>query len=249
MKTFATGFFALCVLATGSGLAYAQDNAWTDRWRVSLNGGVQTTSNDFRQTGAIEEFGEAGSFTVDYRVKGGPQFDGGLTLRIWKQVQVGVAAAFFDKTADSAIEAQIPHPIFPNRFRSVSGTAGLPRRETAVHVLVAVPLPVTERLGVTVSAGPTFFNIEQDVVDDVDYEHQFPFNEATFERPILQRVKENTVGFNAGIDVAWLFTRHVGAGLLVRFSRGNADLRASDRNTVSTDVGGLHTGAGLRLAF
>ena len=99
------------------------------------------------------------------------------------------------------------------------------------------------------SAGPSFFHVEQDVVNDIAYDHVFPFNEATFRNAIVARVKENAVGYNVGADFSWNFARRFGAGLLVRYSQASVDLRASERNSVSSDAGGLHTGVGLRVRF
>jgi hypothetical protein len=99
------------------------------------------------------------------------------------------------------------------------------------------------------TVGPTFVNVVQDVVNDIGYESSFPFNEATFRDAITVRVKENGIGYNAGLDLAWFFSRRFGLGMMARYSRASVDLRASDRNTVSSDAGGLHAGGGIRLRF
>jgi opacity protein-like surface antigen len=57
------------------------------------------------------------------------------------------------------------------------------------------------------------------------------------------------VGFNAGADVAWYFTQRLGVGGLVRYSQGNVNLTSPDGTTQSVKVGGLQTGAGLRVRF
>jgi hypothetical protein len=219
------------------------------RFVVSINGGVQATPNDFSQTGTFSEFLEDGAFTADYELKGAPQVDAAILLRLWKQLHLGAAVSFLDGDTDTAITASVPHPFFFNQPRNVSGSDSLKRRETATHVLLGWPFALGDSVVVLLSAGPTFFHVEQDVVDDIAYEHSFPFNEASFTDAVTVQVKENAVGFNAGFDLGWYFSRRFGLGFLARYSQASLDLRASDRNSVSGDAGGLHAGGGVRLRF
>jgi hypothetical protein len=63
------------------------------------------------------------------------------------------------------------------------------------------------------------------------------------------RKKGDKFGFNAGIDVRWMFTRNIGAGALARFSRATIELNAAEGRTVAVDAGGTHVGVGLRVVF
>jgi hypothetical protein len=228
--------------------AFAQPAPDT-RFIFSFNGGVQVTPNDFSQTGTFLEFFEDGTFRADYELKSPLVVDGALLLRLWKQLHVGAAVSFLDGTTDTNVTATVPHPFFFNQQRNVAGTASLTRRETATHVLLGVPLAIGESGMMLFTVGPTFVNVVQDVVNDIGYESSFPFNEATFRDAITVRVKENGIGYNAGLDLAWFFSRRFGLGMMARYSRASVDLRASDRNTVSSDAGGLHAGGGIRLRF
>jgi hypothetical protein len=237
----------LLVLALSGSDATAQPP--DTRFIISINGGVQATPNDFSQTGTFTEFLEDGTFSADYELKSAPQFDGALLLRLWKQMHVGAAVSFLDDSTNTDITASVPHPFFFNQQRGVSGSDSLKRREIATHVLLGWPLALGDSVVVLISAGPTFFHVEQDVVDDIGYTHSFPFNEATFTEAITARVKENAIGFNAGLDLGWYFSQTFGIGILARYSHASLDLRASDRNSVSSDAGGLHAGGGIRLRF
>jgi hypothetical protein len=151
--------------------------AATDRrFILSVNGGVQAMPNEFSQTGTFTEFFEEGTFTADYELKSPPQVDGALLMRMWRQMHIGAAVSYLDGNADTDITASVPHPFFFNRHRAVSGASELKRRETATHVLLAWPFALSDSLVVLISAGPTFFHVEQDVVDDIGYDHSFPFN-------------------------------------------------------------------------
>jgi hypothetical protein len=244
MRRLAHILFILTLPST----AFAQTAPGT-RYLLSINGGVQALPNDFTQDGTFQEFLEEGTFTADYALKAPLQVDGAFLFRAWDQMHLGVAVSFLDGDTDTAITARVPHPFFFDRHREVSGSDDLKRRETATHVLLAWPFAMGNSAVLMISGGPTFFHVEQDVVDDIAYDQTFPFNEASFREAITAHVTENTVGLNAGLDLGWYFSRRFGIGLLVRYSYASVDLRVSDRNSVSSDAGGLHTGGGIRVRF
>ncbi|HZB25950.1 MAG TPA: hypothetical protein VE379_07450, partial [Vicinamibacterales bacterium] len=55
-----------------------------------------------------------------------------------------------------------------------------------------------------------------------------------------------TVGVHFGVDATYLVTPRIGAGVLVRYSVGSADLEGA---TDSLTVGGFQIGGGVRLRF
>ena len=57
------------------------------------------------------------------------------------------------------------------------------------------------------------------------------------------------MGYNVGADVMWRLSRVVGVGGLIRFATASTKLEVAPGNEVTTDVGGLQTGVGLRLIF
>ena len=101
----------------------------------------------------------------------------------------------------------------------------------------------------TLFGGPTLFQVKQELVTSVSKTDAYPFNTATFQSYSKQSQSVSSVGFNAGADVAVYFSDHVGVGGVVRYSVGTADFITVDGDTLSTDVGGLHVGGGLRLKF
>ena len=97
--------------------------------------------------------------------------------------------------------------------------------------------------------GPSILHVNQAVVTDVNYSEEYPYDTAAFTGVDSRDVKASATGFNAGADVRWMFSRHVGLGGLVRFTRGTVDLDGPDNRTITVDAGGTHVGAGLRVVF
>ena len=246
MRILAAAFVILTLLPSFS---FAQTPAGTERFFLSLNGGVQAIPNDFSQSGTFEEFLEEGTFDASYELTIPPQVDGALLIRVWRNMRAGVAVSHLFGETSTAINASVPHPFFFNQPRSVSGSDDLARRETATHGLLAWPFTLSPSFELLLEGGPSFIHVEQAVVDEIAYEHAFPFNEATFQSAVAPRVKENAIGFNVGMDLSWSLSRRFALGALFRYSRASVDLRASDRNSVSSDAGGLFTGGGLRVRF
>ena len=65
----------------------------------------------------------------------------------------------------------------------------------------------------------------------------------------MGRSSKSAVGFNTGIDVAYMFSPSIGVGTIVRFSRAQTQFDGPDGTTLGITVGGAQVGAGLRLRF
>ncbi len=132
---------------------------------VSINGGYQASSTDFRNSIAITEFVEQGSVDSSYNVKAGPQLDVAGGARVWRSLGIGIGITRFSKSGTASVAGKIPHPFFFNQTRSVEGeAAGLKREELAFHIQAMAIVPGGERLSLAVFAGPSFFNVKQGIV-------------------------------------------------------------------------------------
>ena len=241
-------FWTLLALAVAASPARAQ-SAWSDRAYVDVNAMYQLTATTFDGSAHPIDFGEAATVDTSYRVKAAPGFDVGGGVRLWRNLGIGVSGSRFTKTNGAAVDAQVPHPFYFNRARSVSGDAsGLKREETAVHLRALWMIPATERWQIGVSGGPSWFSVRQDLVDDVKITQSYPYDTATFAGVASRRVSRSRIGFNAGADVSYLFARHVGVGADVRFTRARMRF-PSGSDTLSVDAGGARLAAGLRLRF
>ena len=217
---------------------------------VSINGGYQASSTDFRDNIVFTEFVEQGSVDSSYTVKSGPQLDIAGGARVWRSLGIGVGITRFSKSGQASVAGKIPHPFFFNQPRSVEGEAGgLKREELAFHIQAMAIVPAGERLSLAVFAGPSFFNVKQGIVQKLQYSQQYPYDTATFSGVDTDTPSESTIGFNAGADVGYFFARHVGIGGVIRFSRASVDFTSIDGETLEADAGGVQAGAGLRLRF
>jgi hypothetical protein len=99
-----------------------------------------------------------------------------------------------------------------------------------------------------IGGGPTFFQAEQSFVNDVHYDHEYPYDTATFRGVERDNESASGVGFNASLDVAWRLSRSFGLGGVVRYSHAKLPFTPADRS-VNVDVGGVQAGLGVRVLF
>jgi len=183
-------------------------------------------------------------------VKGGQTFDASGGGVLWRRLGVGVGVSRFSVVTPGSLRASIPHPFFFNQARAVSGdVADLKREELAVHVQARGIFPVGTRVQVMVFGGPSFFQVEQGVVTDYTYSESYPYDDASFSSATTTTASVSKMGFNAGGDVAFFFTRQVGVGATVQFSGVTVKLPGVLGSTQEVKVGGGQAGVGLRLRF
>ena len=228
----------------------AQSTTTDSRGFISVNAGLQAASSDFSDNSSFVLYVEEGDGNVDYERRSAPMFDVSAGAMVWRNLAIGGGVSVFSKDSTAQVSARLPHPFFFDQHRDVSGTGeGLARSERAFHVQVMWVAPVNDRLSVTVFGGPTFFSVDQDLVDEFTFAEVFPFDTAQFAGVSIVRASESTVGFNVGVDVGFYFSPHVGVGGLVRFSGGSVDFTVPNSEPFSSDVGGLSTAGGLRVRF
>ncbi|MYK88548.1 MAG: hypothetical protein F4018_09490 [Acidobacteria bacterium] len=193
---------------------------------------------------------EQARFESGYRFENAPLLDvsGGVRLASYFGVGIGVSRFNIEETA--SVSAQVPHPFFLHRDRSISGDSPpLSRRETAVHLQGLAVVPAASSFTVTAFGGPTLFSVEQQLVTDVNFTHAYPYDTASFSSAVIDRKSNSAVGFHVGADVAYYFSSNVGIGWLTRYSRAAVELPSASGEMVEIDAGGLHTAVGLRVRF
>jgi hypothetical protein len=241
------------VLTTCAFVVLAADHAAAQqrpsRFTVWFGAGVQAAMPPLTDRFDFFMHGEDAPIEADYDTKAALLVDGGFAVRVAKSIGVGVSVSRFKGDGSAAVNAQIPNPFEFNKFREVSGTAsGLDNTELGYHVQLQFARPLTHRLRLVVSAGPTWFDVKRQLVTSVQVDESFPFDTAAFRSAPAAAAKGSGIGFNAGADIAWTFNRSAGVGAIVRYARGQVDVNVAARS-VTVDVGGLQTTAGLRLSF
>ena len=94
-----------------------------------------------------------------------------------------------------------------------------------------------------------FFQVKQSVVTDLTIAESYPYHAATFQSGVTIQSKASKIGFNAGGDVAFFFTRQVGVGVTAQFAGANVPIAGVGGAEHDVKVGGGSAGAGLRLRF
>ena len=230
---------------------------------VSVNGGLQALTRNFSQDVVFSQSGnvyrevlsgaaaqEQARFESSYVFRTGMLFDVNGGIHVGRYLGVGVGVSRFDQSDPARVSAQAPHPLFFDRDRSIAGMSSpLTRSETAIHLQARVMIPVTESITATAFGGPTVFNVVQQLVTDVRFTHDYPYDTARFSSAVHTRESGSTTGFNLGADVAYYFSSNVGIGWLVRYSRATVELPSAGNDTLDIRTGGLHTAGGLRLRF
>ena len=248
--TFACVLFAAAVLPVSAQVRgrplrpTTPPNVW-----IAINGGYQATTTEFDQSFTFDLNREQGDTRVTYPVDAGVLFDGGVGVRLWRGLGAGVAVSRFVRDGTASTTTRLPHPFFFNQPREITGDADITREETGIHVQALYALPLSGSLQVVLSGGPSFLDVNQTLVERVNYTEEYPYDTATFTGVDTERANASAIGFNVGADVKWMFTRNVGVGGMVRFTKATVDLDAPNGGALSIDAGGAQAGAGIRFAF
>ena len=217
---------------------------------VAIDGGAQLTPTSADSTVTYKLYGEDAVLKAGYETKVVPVFGARLGARVWRRVVVGVGATLFTSNGDAAIDAQLPHPFFFQRRRAVEGSASsIKRDEAVVYGEVGWLAPVSDRIDLLVFGGPAFFSATQEVATKVQFTEQYPFDAATFSSVEAISKKVTSTGFTVGADVAYLITKSVRVGALIRFSHATADVEPLDKQPFRITLGGLQASAGVRFRF
>jgi hypothetical protein len=241
--------FAALALTAAPSTALAQSLPWRERVIVSVNGGIQAPSRSFDDSFTFDQYLERVTVTTDYDVDQGPMFDAGVMVAVWQRLAAGVAISRFGKDGNAVVTASIPHPFFFGQPRAIEGETAVDRTETGLHLQVGFRGAASRSVRYVLWAGPSWISVEQSFVTGVRYSETYPFDTATFSFADLERESEGAVGFNAGADVIWAFTKNLGVGGIVRFSRATATVAPASGRTVDLEVGGIQAGGGVRLMF
>ena len=223
------------------------------QWRgtIGVSGGVQTIGRTEAQHFVVQKNLEDAPIAASLDLARAAVYDVGLTVMLVQgRLGASVSVSSASRRFGGDVTAQIPHPFFFNTPRPVSGSvARLLNTEAAVHLDATYELRTSARFDLLGFIGPSIFRVTQDLVSDITYTDSYPYDTATFTSAPTTRMSATTLGFNLGADLTWKASRRVGVGALVRYAHGSARLTPSAGNNVSTTVGGLQVGGGLRFAL
>jgi hypothetical protein len=226
--------------------ARGQSTRWTDRVYVNASGWYQAAPTTFTDVVTPIDFVERTSIDTSYRIRSAGGFDVGGGVRVWRNLGLGLDVSRFTRAGGGSVTGQVPHPFFFNRPRPVTGDApGLEREETGGHAQVLWMMPIAAKWQVGLSGGPSWFTVGQDLVQTVTVTESYPYDTATFAGFTAARRTGSRVGFNAGGDIAYMFTPRIGFGITAGYSRARVPL--DEATTIN--AGGAHVGGGIRFRF
>jgi len=221
-----------------------------DRVRVSVNAGFQQPSTTFAATAHPPVYEGTATLTPNYTVPTGAFFDGDVILHVSGGLGVDIGLSAFSKSQVAPIVGTIPHPILGNPPRPISGTVGPLERSEIVGRIDAAYVMSAGWIDVAVSAGPSFFTVDQDLVTNVNFSESPSFDRVTFTGATVNSAGATKLGFNAGVDVGVKLSKNVGVGAMVRYSHASMVFPlANSASGVNSDAGGTHVGGGVRLYF
>lgn len=208
---------------------------------INVDVGAQPARGSISTTNTFPKYDETVTFAAVGGLANGPffQVSGGAT--VWKHLAVGVGFSSFSSTSGSTATASIPSPLFFNQHVTSSQTVdNLKRTDHGVHLMAIWTMPVTNKIDVAFSAGPSFIKVSQDLVATVAVvEGTQNFT------PVVSTDTGTAKGANVGIDGTYLITRNIGIGLLIRYAGGTVDLESAS----AVKAGGFQAAIGARLRF
>lgn len=249
-------------LAAGSEASRQDEPAFTEsksdepsknRWFVALGAGLLSTSD-----------APSGSFTFDHGLFGSEKgefdaahgggeaslYDLSLGVRLRKRLGLGLTWSQSSLSDTAGIAGRLPHPFLFDRPRTVEGkAAGLSRNETALHLSARWLLRDTSKVQVAMFGGPSWIDLEYDLVSAVRFSQAYPFDAAAYAGVDHVGASGSAAGYHAGVDLVRWFSGRAGVGGVVRYSDATIDLDAADGARVSAAGGGLQAIVSLRLSF
>lgn len=194
---------------------------------------------------------EEGTITSNYGDNTGWSFEVMAGQAVWNSLGFGVGVGYYLRDRSVAVEAAVPHPFLFNRLRPATfDTEPLSAHEAAVHIPV-VWMPAFGRVRLLAFAGPSIFRLSQVVVTGVTLNEAYPYDTVAISGVTIADRTATVFGYHAGGDVSYLFSRSLGLGAGVRYSRSQATIEFADDEDVTTVgiAGALQVVAGVRFRF
>ena len=215
---------------------------------VNISFGTQPASRIVNVDESFALYGETATFAAAQENGGGAVFDISGGYRIKPAFGVALGFTNFSNTSGGTLTTSIPNPlVFDQPLVSSAPVPDLEHSERTIHLSAVWFLPVTDKIDVALSIGPSFIMVSQDLVSSISVPAGTQNANAT-----VTTEKGTGVGVNLGIDGTYLFTRNFGAGLFLRWAGASVDLGtnpAGEPLVEDLSVGGFQIGVGLRMRF
>ena len=240
---------AVCVVAVSP--VEAQPTP-VHRFFWSIDGGGQSGSQQLQDLGPVGQvFGEDQTVETDYNIdRGAGIFRSHLTVVVKRNFAVGVGFTREAVSGTADVTVEVPHPIFVGRPRVASRSlSGLAHRESMYHFRAAWIVPLDDRVDLQIYGGPSIIHADQAVVTGaLSREVGSPFTQVALSSVTRVGMTKTGLGFNVGLDFAYMFGTYYGVGGFVQYAGGALDFDMLGGPT-SVTIGGIQYGGGLRLRY
>jgi len=242
----------LTIVVWAAPVAEAQLREPEQRFFISIDaafqGGNQQVQN---QAVTPDVYGEDQITETDHKIdRTAAAGRASVVARLWRNFGVGLGYTVSSDAGDGAVAVMAPHPVFTNRPRNAStDLTDLRHREDMFHFQAVYIVPLDDRAQLQIFGGPTWMTVEQAVVTGATVgEVGTPFTAVTLDDLQRQKLTNTGVGFNVGMDFAYMFGDSYGAGMFVQYAGGLLDFESRGGPSEVT-VGGIQFGGGLRFRF
>lgn len=216
---------------------------WTDTGFANVSIGGQAGSHTLATSTTFDLYDEQAKVDTSQKVKGGALFDISAGYKVWRNLAAAIGYSRTSGKADAAVTASIPDPRVFDSPRTLTASApDLKHTEQAINLMGVWMVPVTDKIDVGLSFGPSIFMVKQDLPATLTVVEPGP----TFSGLNTDSTSKTVAGINLGIDVTYLLTKEWGVGGLARYTAGSARLKGA---TDSVTVGGFQIGVGARYRF
>ena len=243
---------AVLLTVCAASTAEAQLREPAQRFFISIDGGFQSGSQQLQhQVVTPEVYGEDQITETDYNMdRSGAALRANVAARLWGNLGFGVGYTQSSATGEGTATVEAPHPLFFDRPRIVSTTlTDLGHQEDLFHFQALFIVPVNDRVLLQIFGGPSAMTVKQSsVVGATTVEVGPPFTAVTLESVEVRQMTKTALGFNVGLDLAYMLRENYGAGLFVQYNGGSIDFDESG-GPPGVKVGGIQFGGGLRFRF
>jgi hypothetical protein len=220
------------------------------RFWLSAGGGAAVGTLHWTAISTWEVYQETAELEADYEAGVGPAFEAALGVRVLPRFGVRAAFGWSRRDTGARVGSRIPHPFHFERPRPLEAeVSGLEYRELASYFDVEWR-PLVGRIELAVFGGVCLVRVEGDLVERVEYDEEYPFDEVTFRAAVTGRARSDAgVGWSAGAAVSHALGSRLSLAVEARYSRARVELALPGGEPVPVDAGGIKVIAALRVGF
>ena len=209
-------------------------------------GGVLPAGHlDFSLTQSVPLLLETSTRTESYSVPFRPGIEGFVGRRLTPQLSVLGGLGWSSMTGTVDVTLEVPHPIFYGVPRTTEGQGRSGHSELTASAFLQWDLIRFERVTVAIAAGPTFHRLSQELVTEVSYLEEYPYDAIEFESLQVARETVNAVGGTVQVSARIPNPRYQ-LEVFGRWGVGKAEF--ADRDGQAR-LGTARVGIGLRVPF